>query len=841
MKADRSVSASAVSIVSLIVAGAFGASQGVWAAEDGGPAPATQQAPAPLATIAVGAAPPAEPLVREAERRAAGIEEVIVTARRVSESLQDVPIAVSAFGADDLRREQINNAQDLQGKVPSLVIGANSQMRNTETPSIRGQGAQFGAAPGVLIYFAEVPLPADLVANNQGGPGKFFDLQNLQILKGSQGTLFGRNTTGGALLLEPHRPEDAFSASLMAEASNYSGQGYEAVLNTPLIEDKLLARAGFKYFDREGFTRDVETGKDYDSKHYWTGRVGLTWRPADEIENYLLAYATRSRDNGTGNVIEDINKEGLNRGILGAIGLGMLPQLPDPLGVGPGCLLLNLTAPSTNCGQDILDEQRARGYRRVSLSADPTDSLDTGGLIDQFSLRLDDDRVVRNIVSYSKFKHLYRWDVDGSRAVFVDYNNPDGDYQADLHTVTEELQLQGTAFDSALRYVVGGYYERTEAEGISYANALFIEQVVIGYRQTKESYAPFVQGTYDLGALSDALSGLNLTAGARYTFDSTVGNASITQRALDALTLVDVSYDASVKDQALTYTLGLDYRLGANLLYGKISRGYKTGGISPTSVTPSRYTYDSEFVTNYEIGQKSDFEIAQMPVRVNAALYYTDYDNLQKSSVDTYADPRRPGLPQVGAAVVNAGAAQLYGLEIEATIKPFLGATLVGTYGYTHAEYTRFDLAVGGVTPQVDCSGQEIAVGDVAELSCVPFQQTPRHTFSLSARYLLPLDASWGDIEGSLTYAWNDRQYTSTNTVPDQEPGSWLQSQGLLSGSARWSRVLGSNFDLQLFGSNLTNEKYRIANSNLWNFTYVRSSIYAEPRIFGLQLSYRWG
>src|SRR3546814_18789506 len=111
-----------------------------------------------------------------------------------------------------------------------------------------------------------------------------------------------------------------------------------------------------------------------------------------------------------------------------------------------------------------------------------------------------------------------------------------------------------------------------------------------------------------LGRLFDSLSGLNLTAGARYTFDSTEGHAHINQTALGVLTTVDTAYDASVKDQALTYTLGLDYHVGANLLYGKVSRGYKTGGISPTSVTPEHYTYDSEFVPNYEIGQKSDFE-----------------------------------------------------------------------------------------------------------------------------------------------------------------------------------------------------------------------------------------
>jgi iron complex outermembrane receptor protein len=770
-----------------------------------------------------------------------GIEEIVVSARRVAENMQDVPVAISAMSADDLTREQINSPQDLQGKVPSLVISTNSQMRSTETPAIRGQGAQFGAAPGVIIYFAEVPLPSDLVANNQGGPGKFFDLQNLQILKGSQGTLFGRNTTGGALLLEPHRPEEGYSASLRGEANSLSGTGYEAVFNAPVVEQALLARVGFKYFDREGFTHDVATGKDYDSKHYWTSRLGLSWRPSDRIENYLLAYYTRNRDNGTGNVIEDINKEGLNRGIQGAIGLGIIPPYPDPLGVGPGCLLLNLFGPSTNCGQDILDEQRARGDRRVQLSADPNDILDTSGVVDNFSYDLVEDLTLRNIASYSWFKHHYRWDLDGSRAQFIDYFNSDDQFQADLSTLTEELQLQGKALDGLLNYVVGGYYEYTDATGVADATALFVERITQLYTQEKTSYAPFFQGTYDLGGLHESLSGLNLTAGARYTFDKTTGYARLTQVAGGVFTTVDNPHNASLKDAALTYTVGLDYKFDAHLLYGKISRGYKTGGISVISVNPDHFTYDSEFVLNYEIGHKSDFEIAEMPVRLNSAIYFTDYDNLQKASIDTYLDPDNPSLlPQVGAATINAGKAQLAGLEIEAILQPFAGATLAATYGYTYAEYKEFNLVVAGATPTLDCSGEEVPIGEVSELSCVPFQQTPKNNFSVSGRYLLPIDARWGEVEGSLTYAWNDRQYTSTNTVPEAEPGAWLDSQGLFNGSLRWTRIFGSAFDAQLYGTNLTDETYRISNSNQWTFTYMRSSIYSEPRIIGLQLGYRW-
>jgi iron complex outermembrane receptor protein len=181
-------------------------------------------------------------LVRQA--RSSAIEEIVVTARRTAENVQDVPIAITAMSSEDLRREQINSPQDLQGRVPSLVVGPNNQMRNTETPTVRGQGSQFGAPPGVVMYMSEVPLVADPIANYQGGPGKFFDLANVQVLKGSQGTLFGRNTTGGAMLLEPQKPTDEVYGSVSVGATSLSGRSYEGVVNTPMEIPRSSASAG---------------------------------------------------------------------------------------------------------------------------------------------------------------------------------------------------------------------------------------------------------------------------------------------------------------------------------------------------------------------------------------------------------------------------------------------------------------------------------------------------------------------------------------------------------------------------------------------------------------------
>ena len=571
-----------------------------------------------------------------AKERRSVLEEVVVTARRTEENLQDVPVAISTINSDDLRREQINSPQDLQGRVPSLVVGTGSQMRNTETPTIRGQGAQFGSSPGVVMYMAEVALPSDPVANYQGGAGKFFDLSNIQVLKGSQGTLFGRNTTGGALLLEPHKPENNLSFRLAAGVSYLedvgsakpSGESYEAVLNLPIIDEKLAARIGGQVYKRDGFTRDVITNKDYDDKNYWTARVGLLWNPNDRFENYFMGVYSKSDDNGTATVIEEINREGLNQAIPAAAGLGLVSNLIPGLDLAQplnlGCLILNTFGPSSNCGQDIVDEQGARGNRSVQLSGDPQDVLKSSTVLDKFSFDINDNLTLRNIASYSTLVHSYRWDLDGSRAQLNEFINPEDVNNADVSTYTEELQLQGEALDKALSYVVGAYYEKTDAKGRIIAKSLLFVDVNQEYEQEKESYAPFFQGNLDLGHFTDSLAGLNLTLGVRYTVDKTFGRASIQQLAAGLIPLVDKSFTTRIRNTAITYTAGLDYKIDENLIYGKISRGYKTGGVATIAVNPANYTYEPEYVTNYEIGQKSDFTLGEIPLRLNCLLYTSD-------------------------------------------------------------------------------------------------------------------------------------------------------------------------------------------------------------------------
>jgi iron complex outermembrane receptor protein len=829
--------------VTLAVAACLGYSAGA-VAQDSGTAAGAAAPP--------GATPPPPPAPADGTAPVADtLETVTVTARRSAEDAQSVPVAITAFSADDLQREQIGTGQDLQGRVPSLTFSANSQLRSTELPTIRGQGSNFGTAPGVVIYMAEVPAQTESVTNGQGGPGKFFDLANVQVLKGSQGTLFGRNTTGGALLLEPHKPDEHFDFSTRIQGSNFSGVTGEGILNVPLVSDKLLLRVAGQYVSRGGFTHDVVTGQDYDNKRYWTSRLGLTWRPAEQIENYLLAYYTYSRDNGTGNVIEGFNSHGINYALL-AEGAPQINALPYPAAqaqadaLNVGCMYFNNgglpgtpNSISSNCGADIVAAQQARGIRNVELVGTPFDYLKTGAAVDQFKYQFSDNLALRNIASFSMLQHSFYWNFSGSRAAIDNITNDPGTKSTNSGQFTEELQLQGTAFEQKLKFVVGGYYQNNHPIGHQEEDvtALYVPQAPIVYSIKQSSFAPYAQATYDLGGITDLLDGYRFTAGARYTTDRTEGYS----------TAGVGPHSATLNKSVPTWTVGLDKEFGSNLLYGKVSRGYKAGGFLLAAANPADYTYKPEYVTNFEIGDKSDFHVGEAPARLNTALYYTNYTDMQRSGTDVFVSN---GHSASGGAIFTAGKAEIAGAEIEGSVRPLKGLTLMANYAFTYAKYREYALTNNGLNPTPDCSGQYIPTNNgfnqtspVENLACIPLQYTPKHQASFTARYLLPMDVAGGKLDGSLTYSWIDRQYASSYEVEAAEPNVWLGSFGLLSANLDWTWLAGnkSTVDLRFFGTNLTDRKYRISNSDVWNTLYFQSSIYGEPRVFGVQLGYGFG
>lgn len=829
----------------------------------------------------------------------AGLADIVVTANRREQNGQRVPIAITAFSAQRLRDQGITSTQDLLGKVPSVIVGPNATQRSAEAIAIRGQGQTALAAPGVVKYFDEVPLITGLTIGNQGGPGSLFDIDSVQVLRGPQGTLFGRNTTGGAFLIGPRKPVDRWEGYASAQFGNYNDREFEAVVNAPLVRDHLFIRLGFNRVDRDGFTKDVGVGdltlslpfqsaafgpvflpgqtlpgngpntgklglpgvndaragyagKDYDDRHYSNARIGIVWRPASGIENYLQGFYTRAHDNGTGQVITAVRTTGTSVGNLAANAFN-----------GAGAF----NSASTGVLAAILARQQALGPRRISLNNDQFERLTVWGLIDTFSAELSPSITLRNIVSYQRMKQDYSWDLDGSalpilaqtpgqilapRAGLVaPAGFPAGEYVTGSPTlftnigqITEEPQLQGKLLDDKLTFVVGGFYSYVRPEGPqsegSFNTGTYGD---LAFNVRTRSKAVYAQGTIDLSTLSPAVDGLKLTAGLRKTWDDINGSRY-------APSYYNLPYaQEKLNSSALTWTAGLDYQLSRSfLLYGKVSRGYKSGGFNFLAVREDAIIFQPEHVTSYEIGAKSDFHIGNMPVRINGDIFDLEYHNIQRAFGDSVgsANPST-GLDQ-GQIIYNVGGARVRGMELEGSIKPVPRLTLSGNYTHDWAKYTNYVLQVAYdplARVKDSCDGPvALRPGTTTSvnLTCIPFSNVAKNQFSLNARYDLPLAGNSGTLALTGDYSWIGSRYQTPASTPADEPYGRLHAFGLVNASLEWNGVLGSRFDARLFVTNLANKTYRISSApGLNNSLGYVDSIYGEPRMFGGSVRFRFG
>lgn len=820
-----------------------------------------------------------------------GTDDIVVTAQRREERAQDVPVVVTAITSDKLSRLNIASPQDLMGKVPSMTVGnAATATRESQTITIRGQATSFLASPGVALYFNEVPLPQATSLPLQGGAGLFFDLENVQVLSGPQGTLFGRNTTGGAVLFQAKKPTNRFEGYVEAAFGNYDLNAFEGALNVPLIDDKLMVRIAGSYRDRRGFTRDLVWNKWRDDVHYYTGRISVLARPTERFENLFVAYGSKSSTNGAGHVLTDFNIAGLSA-------RGMCTT--DPASV---------TATLANCQvyTDQVNISKANGPRATRMSADEYSKLETWGVINTSTFELSDNAKLRNIISYQQLYDNYAGDSDGSplqvyqtsqNAKFPDFpiagftdayglpNTPGNVYQNGVsfgeprdrvQLFTEELQLQGTALDNKLTYTVGGFWFDSRPKGpwryrpLNGCPAALTGQVpgcipADGYSgATQKSKALYAQATLDLGTLSPALSRVRLTGGLRHSWDTIIGfssswgivdapsTVSSQNPIADPDTDVDdircasgtpalqyflnttdgrtsCNFGATLKSKALTWTVGLDYKPVDNLLlYAKVSKGYKAGGFNSFAIRPSTVTFAPEKLISYEAGFKSDWRIGDMPVRLNATYFYSDYSNIQRSSGDV-------DLPRAGAAIYSAKA-RIQGVEAEASIRPVPFLELAGSLSYTDAKYR--DYRVPATSPTKDCSGNTIPTGSLLDYSCAPFQYVIPWMVNLNATLDIPVPEQWGDWSILANYTDVASQWTAGRPV---EPGNMLAGYGLLNMSLAMKNIGQSGLDVTLFGTNLTNKLYRVSNNNVFGSSFTNSTLYGEPRMFGVKVRYNWG
>lgn len=801
------------------------------------------------------------------------LADIVVTAQRRAERAQDVPIVVTSFTSEQLDKLNVTQPQDLYGHVPSLTSGPQGQAsRDVQSYSIRGQSTGYLASPGVQLYLNEVPLPASISLNLQGAPGMFYDLENLQVLEGPQGTLFGRNTTGGAVLFQARKPVDRLEGYLEGSVGNYDLRGVEGAINIPIVPEKLAIRIAGNFQDRRGFTKDLVWDKWRDDIHYYTGRIGINFTPTDHFSNYLLAYGARSSNNGAGYV-----NSGFSIPVLVAGG-----KCTDGTAV-PGVIA------SCNVYRRQAAIAASIGPRRDRNDLDGFSKIGNWGVINTSALEMTDEFTVRNIVSYQRLWDNYSADQDatpiqtyelsqGARvpnfpiAGYADEfglprtpgnvytNRTDGGLPRDfIQQVTEELQIQGTMLDNHLTFTVGGFYfNATPAGPWGSSAAQFCGPEQTGTAACAESLgrsavrsrseALYGQGTFNFGALTPSLESLRLTAGYRYTWDRIKGTASSWVPAAGNFCIfgeragqtspagidptVGCAYSATLHSHAPTWNFVLDYKPVRNVLvYGKVDRGYKAGGFNSVAVRASTQTFQPEKLTTYEAGLKSDWRAGGIPVHFNLTGYYSDYTNIQRPGGD-FNIVALPGGGTYGAggAAVYAATATIKGFELETTVRPIRQVEIGGNLSYNKAKYTKYEIpSLGGVS----CNNAPF--GATADLSCTPFEYLTPWIYNIYTNVTLPVPSSVGNVSLYVNYAHVSKQYT----VPTPfEPNAYLPGYGLLSASLTWSDIGMKGLQLTAFVNNLTNKLYRVGASGGYYSYGLLSGLYGEPRMFGLKLRY---
>jgi len=767
------------------------------------------------------------------------LEEVMVTARRREENLQDVPISMSVFSQEQLDDANIANAGDLANYVPSLQVNTRFG-GDTTTFAVRGFGQELRTTATVGVYFAEVVAPRGANTQNSGdgaGPGDFFDLQNVQVLKGPQGTLFGRNSTGGAILITPQRPTEELEGYVEGSAGNYDMWRTQGVINSP-VGDSVRLRLAVDHQERDGYL-DNFSGigpSDFGNMDYTAVRASMVVDVTDTLENYtILRFTTSDNNSYPGSVFS------CGPGVFGAF---------------PGF-----------CGADLAN-RKATGndgfYDVYSFVPDPVSEQDLGQLINTTSWEVNDNFSVKNILSYADFETKNRsalfgtdwnWTLTPTPQPFqfqMVGTNPDFP-TTDQGTVVEELQFQGTSLEERLEWQTGLYYEKSEPDGDYGAQSPAIIScdlsttgssnpadfrcndflgglagMTVGSVQstrggvTYENAAVYAQGTYDL------TDEWNVTAGVRYTDDKTTGKVTDTVNYFPGVLgggffpsngqLVEYRTPESQSSEP-TWLFGTGYHPTSDVMvYAKYARGYRQGSVNNGGTTGFD-THDPETVDSYEIGAKTSF-FGRFPATFNVAAFYND---LQDQQIQ-FGYFKFSGVGTT--AIVNAGGSTIWGMEADGDIHVTDSVLLSASYTYLNTNVDEI------IFPDIP-SPQEVST-TTAEGEPLPY--SPENKFAVTASYLVPVDPQWGDMRASATYAWVDDMQAVSEAASAL---ATLPSYGLLNLNFDWSGVGGKPIDLSIFATNVTDEEYITSISGTYN-NGIETGQVGVPRMYGVRLRYNF-
>jgi iron complex outermembrane receptor protein len=761
-----------------------------------------------LATLAISNVTHAQQPAGEAQAAdAETLDAIVVTARRREESLQDTPVAVTALSAAALERQQIVGTTDLDKVAPNLQFHSYGTLTGNNSAAqvfIRGIGqtdATPAVDPGVGIYIDDVYMGRAV-----GGAMDFRDIANVQILRGPQGTLFGRNTIGGAVLLTTNAPGDDAGNTVRLGAGQDNLRELYGAFDLPLGET-FSARIAVGGRERDGYVKREFDGKDLGDEQMYTGQIGMRWKPSDNFTLTLRGDYTNEDENGSPFVFQSMNETATFVGAASqAAGCpNMLDPLPPPVRVGP------LDDP--RCGNDA----QALGPFTNGGTYTASSTLENvgGSLIADWEV--NDTLSFKSITAQRKLEWTGTRDADNTPLLILHTN-----YDSESEQFSQELQA---AIDtSRVDGVIGAYYFDEDS----------FDRLLVPLGNPGTSYdtqrvamdatarAAFTEWTFKI---TDAFSA---SAGVRYTketkgLQSTMFNVSPASAPEPAAPTALCPFAGPPPTQtgclflttnrferefsATTKSASAQYRFNERVMtYLSWSEGFKSGGFNqrynaaPPGNAP--ISFGAETAETFELGFKLD---PTDTLRLNVALFTTDYDEIQM----TY----RLGVVPL---LFNAGVASIDGAELELEYAPTPELRLDASLGYLESKFDEINppSPFGPVTPTATATLD----------SRLPF--TPEWQGHLGMSYAFQVAANW-DLTPRIDVSYTDSQFFDAGNSVEvaQTDAVTLVNAALAfeSDDGKWRFVLS--------GNNLTDELYPVAGtSSLTTASGYAEIIYARPR-----------
>ncbi len=732
-----------------------------------------------------------------AEDESAGVGDIVVTAQRREERLQDVPISISAFTATDLKRGAVEDISRLNQSTPGFNFGksgfdARPAIRGVRTENVAGNGD-----PTIGFYVDDIYQSRSVQA---GQP--FVDVQRVEVARGPQGTLFGRNTFGGAISVVTAVPGEELEYGAEVTVGNYSRVLTQAFVSVPLSDTFGIRLAGSRE-TRDGFVKNIVVpGNDLYDKDTHFVRASIRWAPTPELEvivrgNYWSEGGTGGQAFGykpAGILYDPVNlRRSLTTGtFVPFVNSFPLDGIPDIAGIDIG----------TRVNPDPYTVQT---------------QLPSKASIDQYAgsaqIRWSNDAIfVRSITSYQQFDYFANaGDVVGVSATRSVQNRASDAF-------SQEFQIGG-AQTKPFQWILGLFYFNDKV-----VDEFRSERVNIndgfngsGFPNTAKvkSYAGYAQGSY---YVTDQV---RLTAGGRYTIDDkTFASRGITIiQGVDTLTPNSTFAGAKVF-RKFTWRVGADYfATPKNMIYANVSKGFRSGGFNGAAFTNPLipFSFAPETVTAYEIGAKNRFSDDMF--QFNIAAYYNDFRGLQIQNGFLSGTP-----PVLLSTIRNAGKAYARGVEIEAVAKPVPELTLNATAALVRTRYQDYDTTrpggyavPPGESPIISLAGKQI-----------PF--TPNYKFTAGARYDFDAGAA-GIFSPSVNAVFSGRYFnTDYNTVIDVQKAYTKVDLRLA-----W-KDRSDQFGVDLFVTNVGD--IAVANRGVFGSQGLNKS-FEEPRFYGIRLSFR--